>query len=200
MASKRTIVFFDGQNLFHGAKDAWAPVPHVHGSRYGYPCYDVEKLAKCLTERLPGRSLAACRFYTGVPSATQNAHWHGFWTNKLRYLGSKGVFVYRGRINPGGQEKGVDVSIAIDLIRLTYERGYDLAIIVSADWDLAPAIHLAKLIALEQGRRVEFESASPYERGRFENRGLPGTTWVRIDKALYDSCFDPTDYRSRLPP
>jgi len=41
-----------------------------------------------------------------------------------------------------GQEKGVDVSIAIDLIRLTHENAYDLGIIVSQDWDFGPAIEI----------------------------------------------------------
>ena len=29
------------------------------------------------------------------------------------------------------------------------------------------------------------------------NRGVPGTTWVHIDKAIYDACHDPRDYRPR---
>jgi len=148
----RTIVFFDGQNLYHLAKNAWAPVPHVSGSPYGYPSYDVEKLAACLTTRVPGRALSQIRFYTGVPSAFSSPLWNGFWNNKLRYLGSKGIHVYRGRINPGGQEKGVDVSLAIDLIQLTYDQAYDAAIIISQDQDFGPAVKLAKQVAGTQGR------------------------------------------------
>ena len=44
----RTIVFFDGQNLYHGAKDAWRPQPAIGVSRYSWPSYDVEKLAEIL--------------------------------------------------------------------------------------------------------------------------------------------------------
>lgn len=158
----RTVVFFDGQNLYHGVRDAWAPTPRVPGSVYGYPSYDVEKLAAKLVERVPGRSLDQIRFYTGVPSPHRGPDenfWHGFWTNKLRYLGSRGIYVYRGRVNPGGQEKGVDVSLAIDLIQLTYEQRYETAIIVSQDWDFGPAVRLAKQIARSQRRQLYFESA-----------------------------------------
>lgn len=50
----------------------------------------------------------------------------------LQYLKSRGVVVYKGRIGPSSQkEKGVDVSIAIDLVRLTFEQEYEVAIIVS---------------------------------------------------------------------
>ena len=125
-----------------------------------------------------------------------SAFWHGFWSNKLRYLRSRpGVYVYRGRVNPGGQEKGVDVSLAVDLIELTYDQRYEAAIIVSQDWDFGSAIRLAKQIAQNQGRQLVFESAFPYRAGPISPRGVPGTVWFHIDKALYDSCFDPTDYR-----
>jgi hypothetical protein len=105
----RVIAFVDGQNLYHLAKHAWAPTPPVSGSPYGWPSYDVEKLAAALVARTPGRTLAQVRFYTGVPNplnSPQDKFWHGFWSNKLRYLGSRGVYIYRGRVNPGGQEKG----------------------------------------------------------------------------------------------
>ena len=39
-----------------------------------------------------------------------------------RYLKSQGIYVYRGRVSAGGQEKGVDVSLAVDLVRATYNR------------------------------------------------------------------------------
>ena len=120
----RTIVFFDGQNLYHLARNAWAPAPQVPGSPYGYPSYDVEKIAALMVGRQPGRILQQIRFYTGVPEprSPQTTFWHGFWGNKLRYLGSRGIYVYRGRLNPGGQEKGVDVSLAVDL-RAAHVRG-----------------------------------------------------------------------------
>jgi hypothetical protein len=105
------------------------------------------------------------------------------------------MHVYRGRVNPGGQEKGVDVSLAIDLIQLTYEQRYDVAILVSRDWDFGPAVRLAKTIARAQGRQLGFESAFPAAAGTVRPRGVPGTTWVVIDKATYDGCYDPIDYR-----
>lgn len=155
----------------------------------------MEKLATALVSRVPNRVLSEIRFYTGVPDPSQDPFWHGFWSNKLRYLGSRGIHVYRGRVNPGGQEKGVDVSMAIDLVSLTYEQRYEVAILVSQDWDFGPAVRLAKRIARGQGRLLAFESAFPYEAGRSMPRGIPGTKWVPIDKHLYDACHEPTDYR-----
>ena len=194
----RTIVLFDGQNLYHGAKDAWRPQPAIGPSKYSWPSYDVEKLAEALASTTPERTLTQIRFYTGVPDPTLGSterHWHSFWTNKLRYLKSRGVETYKGRINASGQEKGVDVRLAIDLVRLTYEKEYEVAIIVSQDWDFGPAIRLVKQIASNQGRRLIFESCFPLGPGSESDRGIPGTIWRPIDQATYDACFDPREYR-----
>ena len=109
-----TIVFFDGQNLFRSAKDAWGPT-----SPYNWPSYDVERLAQRLVSLTPGRILKQIRFYTGVLSESQDFEKHWFWTNKLDHLETQGIYVYRARVRGGvngpRQEKGVDVSLAIDL-------------------------------------------------------------------------------------
>ena len=78
----RTIVFIDGQNLYHLARAAWASGP---SSRYYWPSYDVEKLVRALVSRIPGRTLVETRFYTGVPdqdAGPSEQFWHGFWSNK----------------------------------------------------------------------------------------------------------------------
>ena len=142
-----------------------------------------------------GRTIEEVRFYTGIPNPASRRTLSTFWENKLKHLQSQGVQVYRGRVNSGGQEKGVDVSIALDLARATYEQRFDLAIIVSQDSDFGPAVHFAKQIASEQGRTLEFESAFPFKLGLVSRRGVPGTMWVPIDQATYDACHDPTDYR-----
>lgn len=97
--------------------------------------------------------------------------------------------VYTGRVNSAGQQKGVDVSLALDLIQATPEQRYDAAIIVSQDADFGPAVRLAKNIAHSQKRYLLFESAFPVGRGT-SRRGLPGTTWTHIDQATYDACRD----------
>ena len=57
--TKRTFVFFDGQNLFYAAKEAFG---------YPYPNYDPKFLAEniCASK---GWTVAGIHFYTGIPSA-----------------------------------------------------------------------------------------------------------------------------------
>lgn len=196
----RTIVFIDGQNLYHLAKHAWAPRGGKMWHKYSWPSYDVLRLANRLVGMRPGHVLAETRFYTGVPNphhGDQQRRWYEFWANKIRTLRSQGVCVYRGTVNRWGQEKGVDVSLAIDLIQATYEERFDAAIIVSQDSDFGPAVRLSKLISEEQGRLRSFESIFPWPQAiRKRPRGIPGTRWSPLNKAVYDSCYDPTDYRT----
>jgi len=187
-----TIVFVDGQNLYRSAKDAWGKKT---SAKYTWPSYDVEKLATALASKTLGRTIAQIRFYTGVPTSKQDSFWHYFWKNKLGYLESQGIVVYKGRINESQQEKGVDVKLAVDLIHLTYEKQYEVAIIVSQDRDFTPAIRLAKEIATDQSRQLVFESHFPVGPGSISKRGIPGTIWLPIDQTTYDACYDPQDYR-----
>ncbi len=189
-----TIVFFDGQNIYRSAKDAWRST-HNDTYVYTWPSYDVEKLATALASQTSGRTITQIRFYTGVPTSYQNYRWNCFWREKFKHLKSQGIEVYRGKINTHGQEKGVDVKLAIDLIRLTYEQQYEVAIVLSQDRDFEPAIRLAKQIASDQGRQLVFESHFIIGSSSDSKRGIPRTEWMPIDKDIYDACLDPEDYR-----
>ena len=46
-------------------------------------------------------------------------------------------------------------------------------------------------------RVVSVSKTSPYAARKVACRGGPGTTWMRIDQATYDSRYDPRNYRPR---
>ncbi len=186
----RAIVLIDGQNLYHLARAAWGAGGSIQASPYNWPSYDVAKLAAALVARTPGRTLEKICFYTAV---AKSGRWHTFWTSKLRRLRNQGIDVTRGAVIQG-REKGFDVSLAIDLITYTYEQEYDVAIIISEDWDYAPAVRRAKEVARRQGRTVTFESAFPVVPGKTA-QGIPGTRFSPVDKTLYDACLESSRYR-----
>ncbi len=87
------------------------------------------------------------------------------------------MYVHRGRVNAGGQGKGVDVSLALNLVRATHDRQCEVAVIVSQDWDFGPAVRLTKEIAQAQCRRLVFASSFPVGLEAFRGEGfreLPG--------------------------
>ena len=196
----RTLVLIDGQHLYHSARRAWGSRSQRDHWRYRNPDYDVGLLADALTSMEPGRSLSEIRFYTGVPGAQSRGRmksWRDFWLTKLRRMRRQGIHTYRGSINRGGQEKGVDVSIAIDLVQATHEQRYDVAIIVSQDSDFGPAVRLARQIAESQGRNVEIESAYPFNPLEKRQRGIPGTTWCPIAQSTYLRCLEGVSRQTR---
>ena len=202
---KRAVVFIDGQNLFHAAKEAFG---HI------YPNYDIKLLAEkiCLDR---GWFVGEIRFYTGVPDANDDGFWHGFWhgfwINKLTAMGQKGIKVFSRPLRyrnqtvrlPGGsshtflvgQEKGVDVRIAIDIIRLAHDRAYDVGLVFSQDQDLSEVADEIRKIAAEQNRWIKLASAFPVSPTSSSKRGINKTDWIKIDRQIYDTCIDPNDYR-----
>src|ERR1035437_3680447 len=75
---KRAVAFFDGQNLFHCAKDAFG---------YRWANYDPVKLAQSICSQ-NSWNLNQTRFYTGIHTLQGDAYLHGFWKNKLMVLGA----------------------------------------------------------------------------------------------------------------
>lgn len=200
-----SMAFFDVQNLFRHAKEAF----QVHdGDGYHHPGFDPIKLHKKVAAQL-GYKPNLTRFYTGVPLASISAMWSGYWNNRTIALKRLGVIVETrklryheeeqadGAIKLVGQEKGIDIRIALDLVRCTRRKEFDAAIIFSQDQDLHEAVLEAFDIAKEQHRQIKIFSVFPESATASSTRGIDKTQWVKIDKDFYDSCIDPKDYRPR---
>lgn len=203
---KRTVAFVDGQNLFHSVRESFG---------YTYPNYDVQVLAQALC-RPQAWDLAQVRFYTGVPDPADDPYWNTFWTGKLAVMGRQGIHVfsrslrYRNRtvkLPDGslhtfltGEEKGIDVRIALDVISLAHRQAYDVALVLSQDQDLSEVAEEIRAIAREQGRWIKIASAFPFSPTTRNRRGITKTDWIRIDRATYDACLDRRDYRPKKVP
>lgn len=149
--------------------------------------------------RLP---LSGLRFYTGMPSIEKDEARHRFWTLKLSSLCRRSKIVeaitlplaYRdGNV----QEKGVDVRIALDIVRTARQNLCDTIIIFSQDQDFAEVVREVHAIAKEQDRWITVASAFPVSSARENNSGIRYTDWLKIDKDLYDQAIDPNNYRKR---
>jgi len=204
--TKRVVAFMDGQNLFHAAKNAFG---------YRHPNYDVTALAGVVCQK-QNWILTQVRFYTGVPDAADNGFWNHFWTAKLAQMGRQNIHVFSRPLRyrnqsvtlPGGQtqtilvgqEKGVDVRLALDIVSLAHRKAYDVALVFSQDQDLSEVADEIRQIAQEQGRWIKIACAFPFSPASSNRRGINGTDWLRIDRATYDACLDPRDYRPKSKP
>lgn len=193
--------FVDAQNLFRHAKDAFG---HHH------PNFDPAKLHRAVCEA-NGWAPNLVRLYTGVPDSRRSPMWAGYWSNRVLALKRSGVHVTTRKLRyvavetasaSGGttvewvaQEKGVDVRLALDLVKLARRRSFDVAVIYSQDQDLAEVVEEVREIADEQQRRIEICCAFPAGPTATSSRGVDRTRWFRMDRTFYDACLDPRDYR-----
>jgi len=200
-STKRTVAFVDGQNLYHGARESFG---------YTYPNYDAPALAAAIC-REKGWDLVGVRFYTGVPDLSDDPFWHYFWSGKLAVMGRQpGVCVfsrvrYRNQVVTlpdgtqftflKGEEKGIDVRIAVDVIRMAHRREFDVALVFSQDQDLSEVATEVSQISREQARWIKTASAFPRSPTTRNRRGINNTDWIPIDRAVYDACLDLRDYR-----
>jgi len=205
-AAKRAVVFIDGQNLFNAVKESFG---------YPYPNYDVKKLAELLCIQRDW-NLEQVRFYTGIPDHRKDPRRSDFWSARLLSMRRQGVEVFRRLLRYRQRdfdcplckqtysvevpvEKGVDVRIAIDVIRLGHLQKYDVALILSQDQDFSEVAAEIRTIAREQDRWIKIACAFPSSATSKNPYGIRNCDHIRIEKTAYDACIDPHDYRPKSP-
>jgi uncharacterized LabA/DUF88 family protein len=200
---KRAVAFYDGQNLYRHAKEAFG---HHH------PNYDPIKLFDAVCDASQWQNHGV-RFYTGTPAVGKNPMWHGYWANRLLAMRRAGIFVtsrpirYREEtieLPDGtfktveiGREKGIDLRIGLDVVRMARNNQLDVAVIFSQDQDLAEVVSDVREISQTDQRWLKVVSAFPSGRNATTNRGINNTDWFEMDQDFYDACLDPRDYRPR---
>jgi len=198
---KRAIAFVDGQSLFHAARQAFGRTE---------PDYDPAALASLVAQRTAWR-LESVRFYTGVPDAVRRPFWHRYWRAKLIAMESSGVIVvqrplrYRRRLvalpdgstveAEVGEEKGIDLRIALDAMRAIVTRQCDVVLLFSQDQDFVELAREVRVVAAEQRRWIKIASAYPVGPGSVNVRGVDRTDWIAVDQAAYEACLDLGEYR-----
>lgn len=171
MPSERVMVFVGYENMHRCAG-------HEFGIDSGH--FWPHLLGQCLIERrntnLDREShFASVRVYRGLPVArlqpeanvanqAQAAAWRSVCPNgtdltlTCRPLRYPDDFPKRR-----GQEKGIDVALAVDLEQFTYQSAYDVAIACSHDSDLAPALDVVRLVSTV-AHHLEIASWDTYRR------------------------------------
>lgn len=148
---KRVAVYIDGSNFYFKMKDLGWRSNDL--SKFNYRGFS-EWLAR-------GRALCSCRYYIGLVR-TSVGNEKGQELRKIQqrlfvYLKSseQNFIINTGYLMKSGgsyHEKGVDVKLAVDLLVGAYDNLYDVAVVLSSDTDLIPAIKKVKHL----GKEVEY--------------------------------------------
>ena len=130
----RIAIFIDNSNIFKGFQ------------KYNIQA-DYEKLKTLITH---GRKLDAIFLYEGIvyPISPQKRNWYNELTNRSGYRIKTS---FDKIVTNEAIEKKVDITIAIDMISLAYEKTYDTAVLVSGDGDFVPVVRKVK----ELSKKVE---------------------------------------------
>lgn len=137
----RVVCFIDGSNLYSHLREV-----------FGEGKVHLPKLCARLSG--PDRAFWQFRFY-GAPlpqgQTTEAKRAYGAQQRFFRYIRThrKGVLqLGRFQQDKDGRlhEKGVDVYLAVDLVRLAAEDAYDVAIVFSGDADLVPAVETVRQV------------------------------------------------------
>jgi len=188
------MVFIDYENVVKSARSRF----HPQGSSYIDGHIDPGAIADLVVSRRSGPcAVEQIRVYRGRPSpnhqpsaAAANDRQTSNWLRDPR------VWVLRRdlRYPPDyprrpAQEKGVDVALAVDLVRFALERRYDVGVVLSRDTDLLPALEAVVELQLAE---VEVAGWRNMSRVRFPSSARP---WCHfLDGEDYDEVRDTTDY------
>ena len=137
----RVAIYIDGNNTYNKLKELGLPEKTKRFS-----------LANFTHHLLGERELVSRRYYVGIVKNHDNSEkGAAMVTGQQKFL--EGLRADGFEVKPGKimydskdriREKGVDVKLAVDLVVGAADNLYDVAIVVSSDTDLIPAIKYAR--------------------------------------------------------
>lgn len=195
---QQTVVLIDAQNVYRSARRVFFDDQFDRPSIGQYHPY---QLAEMLVARNEGRVLHSVHIFRGRSNRHIDPRGHSANVRQSQAWARAGVTSHVRELrylaaNPGpsdGEEKGVDVELAVTLVSMALREkvDVDVAIVVSADTDLVPAV----LEALEHSA-IHIEVAG-WHNGRWGQRlRVPGRKiWCHwLDEDDYYSLADETAY------
>jgi uncharacterized LabA/DUF88 family protein len=199
----RVGVFIDWQNCYRTARDAFGfRESGIDGNVK--PVVLAAALAKARLNDQGKGQLTKLRIYTGRASQERDSRTYAANRRQFeawRKSAPEMVEVIARTLDYSlgtPREKGIDVQLAIDLVRTSlFKPEHDVAVLVSADTDLLPAV---ELIAEAGARKIEVATwdgphwaPSPL--------AVKGVTIRQhaLTEALYEKIKDETDYNPRPP-
>lgn len=196
----RVVLYLDYQNVYMGARGAF----HPFGTSPQAGQIDPLQLGELITERSPfDRQLAEVRVYRGQPDSQKDPR--GYAANDRQCAAwrrlDRTTVVTRTLQYPRTwpqekeREKGIDVQVAIDIVAMAVRDEYDVAVLMSTDTDLKPALEFVSKLAGDPYPRCEVAAWSSPQ-GHSRRLSIPGgQIWCHwLSESDYLTVADPTNY------
>lgn len=200
----RVILFIDSQNVYMRARAAFGMTEMP--SRFGQ--IDPLATAQLISKKFKFQNVVKqIRIYKGIPSNKRDPKGYAAvrkqtaaWTaaselnhvtlRTLQYIGSSS----KDSLSP--REKGIDVAIAVDYVRLALTNEFDTGIIFSMDTDLKPAL---EFIGQNYPKiNIGFASWLSNKNGVKQDSSINITNVnlhnIKLDRADYEEIKDLTSY------
>ena len=196
----RLALFIDAQNAYRRVRACFFPNPQS-GKDGQFSPMDLGHL-------IAGRggpggaacTLEAVRVYSGRPNSSKDPRTYAAHRKQTGRWVSDGATVITRELRyppswpqESAQEKGIDVALAIDFVRLAIDGAYDVGVIMSTDSDLQPALEFVR--GHDPGR-LHVAVAAWGAQGQDQRLRLPGASpWCHwLSRADYDAIADLTNY------
>ncbi|MGW6279311.1 NYN domain-containing protein [Kribbella sp. NPDC055071] len=197
---ERVAVFVDYQNVHNGAHRQFCD----HGTQIHEALVHPLRLGQKIVEKRSIKrpsELAAVRVFRGrpnpehqpTPTAANDAQAYAWEQDEIVTVIRRDLN-YRGWPEQSAREKGVDVALAISLVRAAVNQDFDVAVVFSCDTDLLPALEMAYYdtetrleIACWSGQKTLW---FPEERAR--GRNTPYCHFLNAED--FEAVRDSTDY------
>ena len=139
--NKRAFVFIDGSNFYFKLKILTSKL----NEKYSLINFNFREFAEYL---IGNDKLIAVRYYIGAvkrqPNNQKSEKMYADQQRLLRRLQKQDINITLGQLirhpDKTYHEKGVDVRLAVEMIRFARENKYDIAYLVSSDTDLVAAV------------------------------------------------------------
>ena len=82
-----------------------------------------------------------------------------------------------------GREKGIDIRLALDIVRDALDNLFDVALVFSQDQDLSEVAQELRSIIKRESRWIKMASAFPSSPTMRNRRGINATDWITFDRA-----------------
>ena len=191
---ERLVLFIDYQNAYRRARSVVYPNPQSGRDGHLKPM-DLGQLvaARGSVDGTP-YTLSEVRVYSGQPNPRVDLRTFAAHRKQSQSWRSAGATVIERELRyPQGrpQEKGIDVALAVDFVRLALQGAYDVGVMMSTDNDLLPALETVRDHG-PSGCRVEV--AAWGARGQDQRLYFPDLWCHWLDQATYTAVEDRTRY------